>query len=73
MLEEIVNVFSEKNNHSQIIPKPEKPNTASYIIDISNAKSDLGYEPQYDLMKMLQDIKNEMARNRFISLREINE
>jgi len=73
MLEEIVNIFSEENNRSQIIPKPEKPNTASYIIDISNARSELGYKPQYDLVKMLKDIKDEMAKNRFVSLREINE
>lgn len=70
LLREIVNVFSDANKPSEIIPKPDKPNTASYIIDIGNAKTDLGYEPQYDLVTMLQDIKTEMTKNRFISLRE---
>lgn len=69
MLNEIVNVFSEKSKRSIIIPKPDKPNTTSSIIDISNAKTELGYEPKYDLKAMLLDIKEEMGENRFITLR----
>jgi UDP-glucose 4-epimerase len=69
MLNEIVNIFSEKNNRSSIIARPEKPNTNSYIIDVSNAKEDLGYEVKFGLKEMLTDIKEEMKKNRFISLR----
>ncbi len=71
MLNEIVNVFSSEENPSRIVAKPDKPNTHSYIIDIENAKSDLGYKPKYDLISMLIDIKEEMVNNRYISLRNL--
>jgi UDP-glucose 4-epimerase len=70
MLEEIVNVFSEKDNKSSIIAKPDKPNTPSYVINIDNAKKELGYKVKFGLKEMLIDIKKEMKENRFISLRK---
>ena len=57
MLTGIVNVFSPKENPSRIIPCPDKPNTPSYVIDIENAKKELGYEPKYDYIAMLEDFK----------------
>jgi len=71
MLKEIVTVFSSEENTSKIIPKPDKSNTNSYIIDVENAKSELGYKPKYDLVNMLIDIKEEMVKNRFVSLRSL--
>ncbi len=70
MLNEIVNVFSDKHNKSLIIAKPEKPNSQSYVINIDNAKSELGYKVKFGLKEMLLDIKKEMKENRFISLRQ---
>lgn len=71
MLNEIVTVFSNKENPSKIIAKPDKLNTNSYVIDVENAISELGYKPKFDLVNMLIDIKDEMEKNRFISLRNL--
>ena len=39
-----------------------------YIMDITNAKVDLGYEPQYMYKEYLLDYKKEMKQNRFQGL-----
>lgn len=70
MLKEIINVFSNKDNKSSIIVKSNKPNSPSYVINIDNAKSDLGYEVKFGLREMLIDIKKEMEEKRFILLRK---
>ena len=64
----IVEVFSEKNNISEVVYKPEMPDSRQFIHDISKTKSDLGYEPKYDYMNLLLDFKNEMQINRFAKL-----
>ncbi|WP_448920218.1 NAD-dependent epimerase/dehydratase family protein [Eubacterium sp.] len=61
----IVEVFGDKNNKSNIIMRPEKPNAPQYIMDISNAKEDLGYEPKYNYIDMLIDMKKERDLDRF--------
>lgn len=65
----IVEVFSPKDNPSPIIYSPEKPSTGGFLMDIENAKSDLGYVPQYDCKKLFEDYKKEMELNRFAELR----
>jgi UDP-glucose 4-epimerase len=60
-------VFSPKNKPSQIRYSPNKPNNSkSYLFNISKAKHDFGYKPQYiPYEKLLEDYKLEMAKNRF--------
>lgn len=55
----IVTVFGDSK--SKLIMRPDKPNTPQYIMDIENAIEDLGYQPQYDYYKMLEDMKQEMS------------
>ena len=39
-------------------------------MDITNAKKELGYEPQYDVHRLFEDYKEEMKVNRFAELRQ---
>lgn len=59
-IEEMVAVFSPKDHPSRIIECPEKADSASYIMDISKTKAELGYEPQYTYRRYLEDMKSEM-------------
>ncbi|MBQ1392658.1 MAG: NAD(P)-dependent oxidoreductase, partial [Lachnospiraceae bacterium] len=66
LLEQIkgmIEVFGSENKKSPIIFCPEKPNTPQYIMDITEAKKELGYEVKYDYLSMLKDIKKEMQKN----------
>jgi UDP-glucose 4-epimerase len=38
-------------------------------MDIQNAKEELGYEPQYDCLRLFEDYREEMKINRFLELR----
>lgn len=58
----IVEVFGEENNKSKIVMCPEKNNAPQYIMDITPAKEELGYVPQYDYIAMLKDFKKEMLK-----------
>lgn len=60
----MINVFGE-NKRSNIIYRKDKPNAPQYIMDISNAKEELGYNPQYSYIDMLKDMKKERDLNRF--------
>lgn len=62
----IINVFSPKDHPSRIIECPEKKNCDDFVMDISNIKKDLGYEPEYDYISYLEDYKKEMNLQRFI-------
>lgn len=66
----IVEVFSPKDNKSEIIYCPEKDDTRSFVMDIQNAKEELGYIPQYSYIEYLKDFKKEMELNRFAKLWE---
>ena len=65
----IVDVFSPIENPSQIIFCPDKSSTGGFLMDITNAREELGYEPQYDCQKLLEDFKKEMEFNKFKELR----
>ena len=67
-IEGIVKVFSPQETPSKIIERPEKPSFTSFVMDIENARQDLGYEPQYDYIAYLEDYKREMEQNRFDGL-----
>lgn len=64
-IEGIVSVFSDKENKSKITYRPEMPDSPEYIMDISKTRSELGYEPEYDYISYLKDMKNEMELERF--------
>lgn len=59
----IVEVFSPQNRKSEIVFCPEKRNAPQYIMDITEAKLELGYKPQYDYIAMLRDMKYEKENN----------
>lgn len=67
-IEGIVDVFSPTNHQSSIIERPEKSDTASYIMDVSKTVNDLGYEPRYDYISYLLDMKKEMETEPFRDL-----
>ena len=64
-IEGMVRVFGNQDKKSNIILCPEKPNAPQYIMDISNAQSELGYQPRYYYDDMLVDMKKEMELQRF--------
>lgn len=59
----IVDVFGTEGRKSNIVLKPNLPNAPQYIMDITAARSELGYEPKYDYITMLEDFKNEMENH----------
>ena len=67
-IEGIVRVFSPENHLSEIIERPEKPDTASYIMDVSKTIRELDYMPRYDYLSYLRDMKKEMEAEPFCQL-----
>ena len=63
-IEGMVKVFGD-NKKSNIVFRPDKSNAPQYIMDISNAKDELGYEPKYSYLDMLYDMKKEKELGRF--------
>ena len=64
----MIEVFSPKSAPSRIIEKPDGAGFVSFVMDISNAKADLGYEPEYTYIKYLEDYKVERDEKRFQEL-----
>ncbi len=64
----IIDVFSPKEKPSVIEYHPGKSG-GGFLMDITNAKEDLGYEPVMDVHKLFEDYKYEATLNRFKSLR----
>lgn len=65
----IVDVFSPKDNPSPIIYRKDKTCSGGFLMDISNAKKELGYEPKYNCRALFEDYKYEMSIKRFAELR----
>ena len=63
----IIRLFSHKENPSEIVYLPDKKNASiSYIFDITKARKDFGYIPNFvPFEKMLIDIKKEIKSGRF--------
>lgn len=68
-IEAIISVFSPKDHPSPIVYMPEKPCGGGFLMDVENAKKELGYEPKYDVVALFQDYRKEMEINRFSELR----
>ncbi len=69
-IETIIDVFSPPEKKSKIIYMPNKPYGGGFLMDVSNAKEELGYEPQYDCKKLFEAYKAEMDLKRFDELRK---
>ena len=65
-IEGMIAVFSPHGHPSEIIMRPDKPSAPSYIMNIDNARRELGYKPCYTYIEMLEDIKKEREINRII-------
>ena len=66
----IIDVFSPKDRPSVIEYYPGKSG-GGFLMDITNAKEELGYKPVYDVHKLFEDYKYEEQFNRFKELRGI--
>ena len=67
----IIDVFSPKDKPSTVVYCPEKTSGGGFLMDIHNAKKELGYEPVYGCRELFEDYKQEMELNRFLQLRLI--
>ena len=68
-MEAIRDVFCPPDKKSDIICLEDKPAGGGLLMDVQNAKDELGYEPVYDVVKLFEDFKQEMQINRFLELR----
>lgn len=66
----IIDVFSPKDNPSTIEYIPSKASGGGFLMDITNAKKELGYEPVYDVHRLFENYKAEMQLDRFMELRK---
>lgn len=57
-----------KTNKSEIIYCPNKPSSPQFILDIENAKNELGYIPKYDFKRFLQEFKKDLENEPFAKL-----
>ncbi|QPN90522.1 NAD-dependent epimerase/dehydratase family protein [Proteus vulgaris] len=69
-IETIIDVFSPPEKKSKIVYMPNKPYGGGFLMDVSNAKEELGYEPQYNCKKLFEAYKAEMNLKRFDELRK---
>jgi len=68
-MEAIIEVFCPEGKKSDIIVLSDKVAGGGILMDVQNAKDELGYEPKYDVVRMFEDFKEEMKYNRFKELR----
>lgn len=64
----MVDLLNPPEKKSKIIYCPEKSSTPQYIMDISNAISDLNYTPKYFYKDFLLDYVDELKKGRFDNL-----
>jgi UDP-glucose 4-epimerase len=70
-VETIVKVFCRTHGKSEIIYKPEKPNSLEpFFYDNSKARKEFGWSPRYSFADMLVDYKQEMESGEFSFLVE---
>ena len=65
----IIDVFSPSDHKSEIVYRPDKVCGGGFLMDITNAKEELGYEPKYNCKMLFEDYKKEMSIQRFAELR----
>lgn len=64
----LIDVFGNKECKSKIIVRSDKPDSPTYLLDVTKTINQLGYQPKYDYLTYLRDLKNEMEINRFAKL-----
>ena len=64
----LIDVFGNEKHRSNIIIRKDKPDSPTYLLDVSKTINQLGYKPQYDYLTYLKDLKYEMEINRFEKL-----
>lgn len=67
-IEGMISVFAPEGSHPQIHEVPMNDSFTSFVMDIDNARSELGYEPEYTYIRYLEDYKKERERKRFDEL-----
>ena len=67
-IKSIVEVFSPKENPSEIKYCPEKRNAMQFVLDISKTERELGYVPRYSWIDYCRWFKAEQERHRFVKL-----
>ena len=60
--------FHPKSIGQILLRNPKKQFYKLFVMDIENAKKDLGYKPGFSYIRYLQDYKNEQELNRFAEL-----
>lgn len=68
-MEAIRDVFCPPDKQSEIVVLRDKKAGGGILMDVTNAKEELGYEPQYDVVKLFEAFKEEMKYDRFAELR----
>ena len=63
----IAEVFAP-SHHSEIVYRPEKPSSPQFVLSIEKAQRELGYEPKYSFLAMMEDFKLEMENEPFAKL-----
>lgn len=71
-IEGIAQVFSPKGKPVHISHVPGPAAFTSFVMDIENIRSDLGYEPAYTYLDYLRDYRREREEKRFNELWEVN-
>lgn len=63
----VISVFGDPAHESKIVYRPDKPNnTPSFLFDMSKAKKDFGFTPQYtSYLEMMKDYKKELESGRW--------
>ena len=61
----IIDVFSPDPSSTKIIEIPGKTTFTSFVMDVENAREELGYKPDYTYIKYLEDYKKEQTLRRF--------
>ncbi len=64
----IIDVFGNKEHPSKIVVRKDKPDSPTYLLDITKTIEQLGFKPKYDYITYLKDLKLEMEINRFEKL-----
>lgn len=68
-VETIADVFASDRGRSGVVYRPELPSGGGFLMDIQNAKDELGYRPKYGCRDLFEAYKAEMAADRFAELR----
>jgi UDP-glucose 4-epimerase len=64
LLDQIKGIIQVFGKYNAIEFCPDKPDAPQYIMDITPARLELGYEPKYDYLSSLKDLKKEMISKR---------